>query len=1155
MGFNWETLNGYLQRCWNIFKGTASVTDATKKTIVHLCASHFMNKVKKFCLLNYKRNIKFGMYMISLLMNARTMSEAEQILHDICVSLKNPTLNAVTKQSVERLMVKINNFDTSVADAETSVQTEGTPGDEKIVKSGSYTEEDYLLLGDKSPFKTWANQIAANTDTDSSDKEANPFFSLKYMEHILKFYLPLFPLWSALLLGDLTTFNPLYKMHKNSLILAKTTALSENRFRIIKNLHLDDRTQSRIDVFSHMLYEATTSAQIIAARDCLKAPSLIGKHQKNTYKKKTQLLQERWAKRKPQPANLKRTKGIFQSPPNDKFSLPATEKKQDSHRGKICTPVGDHSDTNSIQSCGMLNKGNTCWFNATIQALHASNISTRMLESTTKQSPVEVESCGKRRQAIDKEKNSILDILMFLKCERECKDQVPSQLVEQALKCVVDANPDAFTIEQQQDVHEFYTSIVQFMGEKKDREVLIRETRVCKKNGCNLEGLEHDLLLAFPDKSSKVRGRITLFQLMSQSQNFGSGKTVECNQCEEDASQSYKIVQLPNTVIILLKRFRFENGRSSKVMDKIEIDQVLNLSQFCDTNISSNMSYHLKSVVCHHGASLATGHYTTFVLDKTKQHFIEYDDLNVSTRPLNDSRLASGSYVFMYDRVPAKIPAIIRPMLKCLSYTGGLQQASTENFGQARSMSLKKQMLKSIASGHIDNHTLEALESGLGTISCSYRSCIELIEAVDTFLFKQDENSVSVGIECFESVCEKIWKCRNCQRRKHKSSQLLILEVDRLTVSTCVDALQKVGPSDFPQRCNCQSDNFQVFVSALPKTLLVHVKDCTSLMTGDFYVPEISTLNIQSSVICALPLLGGTYTAVSALAFDSGGACSLLKKVGGRLEKQSDSSTGNAVSLQSCSEVLLFYDKQPSTVVYVLPSYCSLDFSQLESLSLGSLDEVTLQRRKFKQTVIQNMVIDQRMINSLTKPQNWLTSKEINAYMHLLCNLSIGKIHSVDSGWFSQKLLSGNFTKIVVYGSESRHLSWARFDFVLIPINEDENRHWTMCVVDMKNKIVYYSNSLTTENRDLVFQLFRYLAYEVLVHEGEIIKFSDWRCCFFSSNKAFQKQNDGSSCGVFVCATAKAIVLRKKLPVHPEFATLYRYKMAVELMKGCIEEE
>lgn len=44
-----------------------------------------MKKVCRFCMVYYKCNIKFGMYMVSLLFNLKFIDEVIEILYDIVV--------------------------------------------------------------------------------------------------------------------------------------------------------------------------------------------------------------------------------------------------------------------------------------------------------------------------------------------------------------------------------------------------------------------------------------------------------------------------------------------------------------------------------------------------------------------------------------------------------------------------------------------------------------------------------------------------------------------------------------------------------------------------------------------------------------------------------------------------------------------------------------------------------------------------------------------------------------------------------------------------------------------------------------------------------------------------------------------------------------
>lgn len=118
-----------------------------------------MQKVKRFCSLHYKRNLKFGLYFISLLLNSKDFSEAAEIVHDITVSLLLQNITNENNQFFGRLPQKINAFDTSITES-FDIDNTGNGCDE--AKTGFYTEVNFLSLAGFSLFKQWAHNISQN---------------------------------------------------------------------------------------------------------------------------------------------------------------------------------------------------------------------------------------------------------------------------------------------------------------------------------------------------------------------------------------------------------------------------------------------------------------------------------------------------------------------------------------------------------------------------------------------------------------------------------------------------------------------------------------------------------------------------------------------------------------------------------------------------------------------------------------------------------------------------------------------------------------------------------------------------------------------------------------------------------------------------------
>ena len=267
--FNSEDMGTFLARCWKLANGTASA-DESKKTLVHLCASHFMNSCKKFILKKIgKKNKVTYMYMIGLLMNCKKINDAQELLKDIYTALLSPTINDLNTENIDRLYRKINNFETS-AESEFDFHDDQLDTDDKNINPNIFTEEEYQSVGTKSKFREWSNNISAEVlDTTKKMPVVKPATNALYcpeFHHYLKSkIMPIFPLWSMMLLPEPT--------HGTESVV-KTNSTIENRFRILKHIGLNGRSQHRIDEFTDALYRQTVGIQKLSCLESLKHSSL-----------------------------------------------------------------------------------------------------------------------------------------------------------------------------------------------------------------------------------------------------------------------------------------------------------------------------------------------------------------------------------------------------------------------------------------------------------------------------------------------------------------------------------------------------------------------------------------------------------------------------------------------------------------------------------------------------------------------------------------------------------------------------------------------------------------------------------------------------------------------------------------------------------------
>lgn len=118
----------------------------------------------------------------------------------------------------------------------------------------------------------------------------------------------------------------------------------------------------------------------------------------------------------------------------------------------------------------------------------------------------------------------------------------------------------------------------------------------------------------------------------------------KCENCEQKVTKnilSKKILTKPDTLIVFLKRFNFnmETMQMSKNNNMVVYPFILNMSKYFIHN-DNNISYKLKSVICHKGV-MNYGHYYSYIckdnLDSSTETWFKCNDEHVMEIKNNDS--------------------------------------------------------------------------------------------------------------------------------------------------------------------------------------------------------------------------------------------------------------------------------------------------------------------------------------------------------------------------------------------------------------------------------------------------------------------------------------------------------------------------------------
>jgi ubiquitin carboxyl-terminal hydrolase 36/42 len=323
---------------------------------------------------------------------------------------------------------------------------------------------------------------------------------------------------------------------------------------------------------------------------------------------------------------------------------------------------------------GMINVGNTCYLNSTLQALFHVPAFVNWLRSesshvgncTVVNGAVNDEciicamnktltaSMNKRQKA---SKNTIIKpLLIYNRLQFICKDLVYGQ---------------------QEDAHEFMCRLLESMKEsyltryrdlKLDsysRETTplnqifggyIRTEVTCLKCGSVSTTFQHcqDLFLEI-QHTSTLDGALAAYFC---EERLDGDAAYCCEQCHTKVSATKKcsLEKPPQVLCIQFKRFSI---MGEKINKHISFSPRLDLAKFlCPQSAHHSpapLMYHLVSMVTHHGSSVHCGHYTAVAQTSTGQYY-KFDDSLVRAVSLS-AIINTNPYIMMYEREP-EVPSV-----------------------------------------------------------------------------------------------------------------------------------------------------------------------------------------------------------------------------------------------------------------------------------------------------------------------------------------------------------------------------------------------------------------------------------------------------------------------------------------------------------------
>lgn len=118
-------------------------------------------------------------------------------------------------------------------------------------------------------------------------------------------------------------------------------------------------------------------------------------------------------------------------------------------------------------------------------------------------------------------------------------------------------------------------------------------------------------------------------------------------------------------------------------------------------------------------------------------------------------------------------------------------------------------------------------------------------------------------------------------------------------------------------------------------------------------------------------------------------------------------------------------------------------------------------------------------------------------------------------------------------------------DYLLVPINSS-NVHWTLAVVNFKDKRVEYYDSLGSTNQKVLANLLRWVGDELDHKKNEVFDASEWSTV--GHGQDVPQQDNSDDCGVFLCKFADFVARGAEINFSSAHMSYFRARMANELL-------
>ncbi|XP_074028304.1 ubiquitin specific peptidase 36 isoform X2 [Leptinotarsa decemlineata] len=302
---------------------------------------------------------------------------------------------------------------------------------------------------------------------------------------------------------------------------------------------------------------------------------------------------------------------------------------------------------------GMVNMGNTCYLNSTLQALfHVPALANWLMSDKEHLAQCQDSGglciiCAMRKTLIDAQQrssNTIRPVLIYNRLRLVCRNMIPGRQEDahEFLRHLVEAMEKAY-LSRFKDSSQFDSKIKETTPLNQILGGYLRSAVRCLKCGHVSTTFQH-----FQDLLLDIRKAHTLDEALELyfAREKLDDETYHCESCQKkvQATKQFSLERAPMVLCIQLKRFSISNNKIAK---PIMFRERLDLTRYSRQRPNVPLIYRLVSIVTHMGPTVSCGHYTA-VAQAPSGNFYQFDDSMV--RPISHQVVFNtNAYIMLYE--------------------------------------------------------------------------------------------------------------------------------------------------------------------------------------------------------------------------------------------------------------------------------------------------------------------------------------------------------------------------------------------------------------------------------------------------------------------------------------------------------------------------